>query len=204
VKRRELLGRLAAAAVTPAVAATDHRGSKLAPSTEQATDQKLSWLDTGGRAFLMALAEVVLPSEIGAVGRAEAVEAFARWLRGYDADVEMDHGYGFTRLRRTGPSPASRYPVLIALIDRQAAAAMRKPGASFAAAPLNVRRTVVENSLKSIKAERLLARPGGNVIEDLMAFYFQSSAANDLCYRAAIGRDACRGLPGSEGPPSEF
>jgi hypothetical protein len=204
VKRRELLGRLAAAAVTPAVAATDHRGSKLAPSTEQATDRKLSWLDTGGRAFLMALAEVVLPSEIGAVGRAEAVEAFARWLRGYDADVEMDHGYGFTRLRRTGPSPASRYPVLIALIDRQAAAAMRKPGASFAAAPLNVRRTVVENSLKSIKAERLLARPGGNVIEDLMAFYFQSSAANDLCYRAAIGRDACRGLPGSEGPPSEF
>ena len=29
-----------------------------------------------------------------------------------------------------------------------------------------------------------------------MAFYFQSSAANDLCYRAAIGREACRGLPG--------
>jgi hypothetical protein len=37
-----------------------------------------------------------------------------------------------------------------------------------------------------------------------MAFYFQSSAANDLCYRAAIGREACRGLPGSEDPPSEF
>jgi hypothetical protein len=34
-----------------------------------------------------------------------------------------------------------------------------------------------------------------------MAFYFRSSDANDLCYRAAIGRDLCRGLDGSEQAP---
>jgi hypothetical protein len=195
VKRRELLGRLAAAAMTPAAA----------PSLEQAADPKLSWIDNaGGRAFLLALAEVVLPSELGRAGQAEAVERFVRWLRGYEADAEMDHGYGFTRLRRTGASPAGRYPMLIAVIDRQTAAALRRPKATFASAPLEVRRTIVEDSLRSVKGERLLARPGGNLIEDLMAFYFQSSAASDLCYRAAIGRDACRGLPGSEDPPSEF
>ena len=93
-------------------------------------------------------------------------------------------------------------PVLIALINRQTAAALRRPKATFASAPLAVRRTIVEDSLRSVKGQRLLARPGGNLIEDLMAFYFQSSAANDLCYRAAIGREACRGLPGSEDPPS--
>ncbi len=31
-----------------------------------------------------------------------------------------------------------------------------------------------------------------------MAFYFRCSDANDLCYRAAIGRDECRGLPDPE------
>jgi hypothetical protein len=195
LKRRELIGRLTAAAMTPAVS----------PLVEQSADAKLSWIDNGGgRTFLLALAEVVLPSEIGAAGQAEAVERFVRWLRSYDADAEMDHGYGLTRLRRTGPSPASRYPVLIALIDRQTAAALRRPKATFASAPLAVRRTIVEDSLRSVKGQRLLTRPGGNLIEDLMAFYFQSSAANDLCYRAAIGREACRGLPGSEDPPSEF
>jgi hypothetical protein len=35
-----------------------------------------------------------------------------------------------------------------------------------------------------------------------MAFYFRSSDANDLCYRAQIGRDQCRGLAGSDRPPA--
>ena len=158
---------------------------------------------TAAAAFLLALAEVVLPSEIGAAGQAEAVERFIRWLHQLRRRCgRWITAYGFTRLRRTGPSPASRYPVLIALINRQTAAALRRPKATFASAPLAVRRTIVEDSLRSVKGQRLLARPGGNLIEDLMAFYFQSSAANDLCHRAAIGREACRGLPGSEDPPS--
>jgi hypothetical protein len=37
-----------------------------------------------------------------------------------------------------------------------------------------------------------------------MSFYFRGSDANDLCYRAAIGRDKCRGLAGSQNPPSEL
>ena len=195
MKRRELFGRIAAAALTPAAA----------PAVEQAADPKLAWVDNGGgRTFLLALAEVVLPSELSPVSRGEVVEGFVRWLRNYDADAEMDHGYGFTRLRRTGPSPAARYPVLIALIDRQTAAKVGQPNATFASAPLAMRRAIVEDSLRSVKGERLLTRPGGNLIEDLMAFYFQSSAANDLCYRVAIGRDACRGLAGSDDPPSEY
>jgi hypothetical protein len=34
-----------------------------------------------------------------------------------------------------------------------------------------------------------------------MSFYFNSADANDLCYRARIQRDTCRGLEGSENPP---
>ena len=43
---------------------------------------------------------------------------------------------------------------------------------------------------------------GRHVAADLMAFYFRSSDANDLCYRAAIGRDQCRGLENSEQAPA--
>ena len=53
------------------------------------------------------------------------------------------------------------------------------------------------------KIDRLSARPtGAHIAADLMGHYFNSAAAQDLCYRAAIGRDACRGLPGSERKPA--
>ena len=41
----------------------------------------------------------------------------------------------------------------------------------------------------------LPGRPTGrHVVSDLMAFYFRSSEANDLAYRARIGRQMCRTL----------
>jgi hypothetical protein len=35
-----------------------------------------------------------------------------------------------------------------------------------------------------------------------MGHYFNSSDARDLCYRANIGRDTCRGLGGSDKAPA--
>ena len=50
---------------------------------------------------------------------------------------------------------------------------------------------------------RCLSVPtAGTWLSDLLAFFFRSSEANDLCYGAAIGRDHCRGLPGSEEAPA--
>jgi hypothetical protein len=180
MRRREWLGRVAAAAVVPQVDATNRR------------------------ATFLALAETVLPSELDASGRADVVDAFLRWIRGYRAGAEMDHGYGFTRLRRTGPSPADRYPVLLDRLDREAA--LHTPGASFTALPAATRRALVETWIDRLNSDSrsdqaLPARPAGDPVLDLMVFYFRGSAANDLCYRAAIGRDDCRGLPGSEAQP---
>ena len=176
----------------------------VSPLVEQSADAKLSWIDNGGgRTFLLALAEVVLPSEIGAAAiRPKPSNGSFAGCTSYDADAEMDHAMALRGCAGPGRLRPAGAPVLIALIDRQTAAALRRPKATFASAPLAVRRTIVEDSLRSVKGQRLLTRPGGNLIEDLMAFYFQSSAANDLCYRAAIGREACRGLPETEDPPS--
>jgi hypothetical protein len=148
-------------------------------------------------AALAAIAEIVLPSE---ADRAAAVAAFTRWIESYKEGADTDHGYGNTRIRSTAPSPARNYPAQIAALD---AVAKAKGAAGFAAATLDLRRAIVEAAIADAKVERATARPtGAHIATDLMGHYFNSPAASDLCYRAAIGRDSCPGLPGSEKKPA--
>ena len=147
-------------------------------------------------ATLRAIAEVVLPA---AANRDVAVRAFSEWIANYKEGADTDHGYGNTRVRPTGPSPSRNYPTQLAALD---AAAVSKGATSFVAASIDQRRAILEAAISDAKVERLPTRPtGAHIATDLMGHYFDSSAANDLCYRAAIGRDICRGLPGSELPP---
>ena len=146
---------------------------------------------------LAAIAGVVLPSE---ADRPVAVAAFMRWIADYREGADTDHGYGNTRVRNTGPSPARDYPAQLMALD---AAARAVGAADFAAAGVEPRRAIVEAAIAAAKIERLPARPNGaHIAADLMGHYFNSPAASDLCYRAAIGRDACRGLTGSENKPA--
>jgi hypothetical protein len=147
---------------------------------------------------LRALAEVVLPGELARAARDEVVDGFLRWVRNYREGAEMDHGYGFTRLRRTPASPAARYPAQLAALDRAA----RARGGAFESLDAGRRKAVVASAIEAAGVERLPARPtGDHIATDLMGFYFYGAAAADLAYRAEIGRDSCRGLPGSDAPP---
>jgi hypothetical protein len=149
-----------------------------------------------GDPALNALADVVLPAE---ADRKAALAAFVAWHDGYKEGADTDHGYGNTRIRATGPGPSKNYAVQLQALD---AAARAAGAASLAAAAPALRRTLVDAAVADAKVDRLPARPtGGHVATDLMGHYFNSSAANDLCYRARINRDACRGLAGSDLPP---
>ena len=140
---------------------------------------------------LRALAVVVLPAELGPAGTDHTTEAFIRWVQGYRANAEMDHGYGNTRLRSKGASPAAGY-----LRDLETL----RP--ALLLGDLDSRRQSVISALEQAKITDLPRTPDGrHIAADLMSFYFRSSNANDLCYRAAIGRDLCRGLEGSEQAP---
>ncbi len=142
------------------------------------------WAQTAGfpgnqSANLRVLAKQVLPSEID---REKVVVAFEAWVRNYRPGAEMDHGYGFTRLRTKPPNPAPQYL-------QQLKALGPNPD--------------IEAALTEAKVTALPQTPDGkHIATDLMAFYFRSSEANDLCYRAYIGRDECRGLQGSEVEPA--
>jgi hypothetical protein len=154
-------------------------------------------------ATLTAIAEVVLPSAIGRSGRDTAVARFVAWVRNYKEGADRGHSYGASTLAAaSGPSPAARYPAQFAALEK---AARDQGAASFAALPLAARRTVVENALNLPQpVNRLPARPtGANLIADFMGYYLNSADAFDLAYDAAIGRDDCRGLDGSENAPAK-
>jgi hypothetical protein len=152
-----------------------------------------AWAQTAGfpgdqGETLRALAAFVLPSELGGEQMEKTVAAFERWVRDYRPGTEMEHGYGNTRLRSKPPSPASTY--------------LRQLQELHFSGDAESRRATVEASLAQASITTLPQTPDGrHVATDLMAFYFRSSEANDLCYRAHIGRDECRGLAGSDREP---
>ena len=118
--------------------------------------------------------------------------ASARWRN-------LLHGWPTTRkppIAATGTAT----PAQFAALDQ---AARDQGAASFVAAALAVRRTIVESALNTPQpVTRLPTRPtGANLVADFMGMYFSSAEATDLCYQAEIGRDTCRGLEGSEQPP---
>lgn len=147
---------------------------------------------SAGHVFVLRdVATTVLPSTIGAKGQDEAVDNFLRWLRDYKEGVPLSHGYGEPRLVRSGPSPAPGYGAQIAALQRAAG----ERGGRFGALPLDARRAILDTAFKQAGIQNLPARPDGqHVITDLMAHYFRSSAANDLCYNARIGRHTFRAI----------
>jgi hypothetical protein len=171
-------------------ALTGRRGRAFAQAT--------GTLGAEDEATLRVLADVVLPASLGPVRRGEVVEAFGRWLRGYREGAELDQGYGHPKLRAAGPHPGQGYARQLAAL-REAAQAS---GTRLAELPADRRKALVLRALAEAKVDGLPDRPDGrHVAADLLAFFFRSAEANDLCYGAAIGRDDCRGLPGSEAKP---
>ena len=182
MNRRALLQWLASGAVTLPVWRADLSAAALAQADV---------LSTGQVFVLRDVATTVLPSVIGAKGQDEAVDSFLRWLRDYREGVPLSHGYGEPRLVRSGPSPAPGYGTQIATLQQAAA----ERGGRFGALPLDVRRAMLDAAFNQAGIQNLPSRPDGtHVIADLMAHYFRSSAANDLCYDARIGRNTYRAV----------
>ena len=189
MKRRTLLKSFVAAVATRPAAA-------LAAQTPAASTFSSTEIDT-----LNAIADVVLPDEIGADARRRAVTNFASWFANYRQGADMGHGYGASTLRApAGASPVSRYAAQFAALD---AAARSRGAQSFRTLSAGDRRAVVEQFLNEPQpVNRLPAQPtGANLVADLMGSYFTSANAWDVCYGVQILRDSCRSLDNSEAAP---
>src|SRR6058998_511762 len=60
---------------------------------------------------LRALAEAILPSELGREGVARVTRDFQRWIDNYREHAEIVHGYGTSALRFTRASPRAKWAV---------------------------------------------------------------------------------------------
>lgn len=139
--------------------------------------------------LLAEVARTVLPASLGPDRVSLIVDRFVAWGRDYEEGIALAHGYGDPALVKSGPSPVPDYVAQLAALD----AGARRSGGSFASLPLESRRTLLSEALAAAKVTDLPGRPSGrHVVSDLMAFYFRSSEANDLAYRARIGRGICR------------
>jgi hypothetical protein len=142
--------------------------------------------------MVIRLAEVVLPSELGESGFGRVGRDFTQWVSGYRAGAELVHPYGSTELRTTGASPTGRWQAQLATLDRQARAQHQR---GFAAIPLDQRRELVKAVMDAERPNRLPNPLDANhVAIALMAWFFTSPEANDLCYQSRIGRNQCRPL----------
>jgi len=149
--------------------------------------------------LLRALGAAVLPGELGAPGLERTIVGFERWLAGYREGAELVHGYGTGELRRTGPSPALRWSTQLREL---AAAAQRTHGARFDQVTLTQRQELVRAALAG---QRLGGMPAidraPHLSLGLLAFFYDSPEASDLCYQARIGANGCRSLAESERRP---
>ena len=142
-------------------------------------------------AILRDVAATVLPSDIGSKGQNDAVDNFLRWIREYQEGVPLSHGYGEPRLVKSGPSPSTGYTKHLMALQHTA----QSRGGRFGALPIETRRELLDAAFKAADVRNLPGRPDGkHVIADLMAHYFRSSEANDLCYNARIGRNTYRAI----------
>jgi hypothetical protein len=140
-------------------------------------------------ATLHEIAATVLPASLGAAPVRAIADKFVGWTRGYREGVALSHGYGHPRLQRSGASPVPAYIAQLAALAAEATAR----GARWPALDLDTRRRLLDAALTKANVRSLPARPTGqHVASDLMAFYFRSSEANDVCYSAMINREVCR------------
>jgi hypothetical protein len=140
-------------------------------------------------ALLYEIGTTVLPASLGSARVRETVDKFVGWTRGYREGVALAHGYGHPRLQKTGASPAAGYVSQLAALDADA----RAKGGRWSSLDLETRRALLDAALAKANIRTLPPRPiGQHVVADLMAFYFRSSEANDVCYSAMIQREVCR------------
>ena len=149
---------------------------------------------------LAALGATVLPTELGAAGVTRVVNAFQRWIAGYREHAEIVHGYGTSHIRYTGATPATRWATQLDALDASARAATL--GLGFADLSDTERTALVRKTLSAERIDRMPAvSEASHVAIALLAFFYDSPEATDLCYEAQIAPQTCRPLSRSTQKP---
>ena len=185
ISRRTFLSSLAAALPLTVLVRRAHAAAVIHLQSDPAT--------------LDALAAAILPSELGRAGIAKAARDFRDWGAKYHESAELVHGYGTSRLRSTGPTPLTRWTTQLDELEVQSRSTHQR---RFSELTVAQRSDLVRAALQGQRLDRVPPIVDANhVAVALLAHFYDSSAANDLCYGAQIGRQTCRPLSASSRKP---
>jgi hypothetical protein len=152
---------------------------------------------------LAAVAGIVLPAaSLGEEGVRRVVDGFRGWLDELEPVAELDHVYIFTDEIPYGPPDPE--PLWTAQLEALELESERRHEAAFAAIPRAEQQAMLERQLPP-HLEGGLPAPARapHVALGLLAYFYQTSEANDLCYQRAIEKTTCRGIEsGAVEPPA--
>jgi hypothetical protein len=151
---------------------------------------------------LAALASVALPSaSLGEEGVRRVVEGFRKWLDELEPVAELDHVYIATDEVPYGPpDPGPMWRAQLEALDLEAE---KRHESRFAALAREEQEEILKRQIPA-GAGVGLPHPARapHVALGLLAYFYQTSEANDLCYQRAIEKTTCRGIEaGAVEPP---
>ncbi len=180
----------AVAAVVPAAAIIRPSSSDTRKSIVLPLDDEL----------LRALGEAVLPTELDAATLTRVIADFQTWSEAYDPNAELNHGYGPGDIRYTPDDPTLRWESQLTALESEA---QRRSGGSLGTADVEQRRDIVRAQLAGDDTSRLpRAHTARHVAIGLLAYYYATPQATDLCYGRAISKNSCRPLARSPEEPA--
>lgn len=142
-------------------------------------------------AVLRAVGDVVLPGELGAGGRDEAVRGFEAWLDAFEPVAELNHGYGTSEIQYGPPDPAPRWAAQLRALEVEA---RKRHDAGFTELDPEERRALLESRIEDEGPGFPSPARARHVAVGLLAWWLETPGATDRCYGAEIGKETCRGI----------
>jgi len=149
---------------------------------------------------LRAVAQAVLPAELGDDGQQRAVAAFERWSDGLEPVVELAHPYLVPETRYSGPDPRPGWTAQLQGLEKESRSRF---GTGLPDLDIHTRRTLLTRAVEETGSGLGAPANANHVAIALMAHFFASPLATDLCYRRTIAKQQCRGLDGATAEPAE-
>ena len=117
----------------------------------------------------------------------------------YRPGAEANHGYGTARIQQLPADPRPKWRSQLASLDEDA---RRRHGRSFTALSRADQQALLRTALSQERGETLpIPFAAGHVALAMLAHFYESPTATDLCYEATIGRQLCRPLAAAREQP---
>ncbi len=186
--RRSFLKTTGAVVSGAAVGACTPRG----PSTEA----EGSGERTLNEGLLRAVAEVVLPTELGRTGHQQVVAGFRTWASGYQAVPELDHGYGTSEIRYGPPDVVPAWRAQLEALDLEAT---KRYDAGFTSLEAPLRDALVRGHINE-GPEMPSPLHARHVAVALLSYWLSTPEATNRCYGVSVSPRTCRSI---ESAPEE-